>query len=195
MKFGSLGKGKSVRRKTFALAACVAASALTIGTLAAFSSSAFAASPNAATNGTSHCDPSDPACGINPVRQGPLPPFVVVPANCPSFLSADVWTLDFVSGNAVSHGTSNKNGDWGGGTAEGQATLTTSDGVVQYAGHLVEWGGGGNNAAGQSVNGFTLTFNGSGIAGNLTIHADIHSTTNNSGTPTSGHRNVTVTCS
>jgi hypothetical protein len=180
-----------MKRATFALAACLAAGALTLGSLAIVSSPAVAA----ATNGTSHCDPSDPVCGINPVLHGPPPPFVVFIGSCPSFLSTDAWTLDFVSGNSVSHGTTNKNGDWGGGTGEGQAVLTTSDGTVQYAGHLTEWGGGGNNKAGQSEGGFTLTFHGSGIAGNLDIHVDSHSTTNNAGTPTSGHQTATVTCS
>ena len=197
MKLGSPRKGKSVRRKTFALAACLAAGALTIGTSATVLSatSAFASPSNGVTNGTTHCDPSDPLCGANPVLQGPPPPFVLIPSNCPSFLSTDAWSLDFVGGNAVSHGTTNKNGDWGGFTATGQAVLTTSDGTVQYAGHLTEWGGGGNNKAAQTEGGFTLTFNGTGIAGNLTIHVDSHSTTNNGGTPTSGHNSATVTCS
>jgi len=122
---------------------------------------------------------------------------MTIPANCPSFLSTDSWSLDFVSGNAVSHGTSNKNGDWGGGTAEGQAVLTTSDGTARYAGHLTEWGGGGQNSPDgtkQTEGGFTLTFNGSGSAGSLSIHTDGHSTTNNSGTPTANHQNVTLTC-
>jgi hypothetical protein len=181
-----------VRRKTFILG-CITAAALIAGSLGAFTTTAFA--NNAATNGTGHCDPSTPACGLNPVRRGPLPPFATLVGDCPSFLTSDTWTLAFASGNSVNHGTSNKNGDWGGGTAEGQATLTTSDGTVQYAGHLTEWGGGGNNSAGQSENGFTLTFNGTGIAGSVTIHADIHATTNNSGTPTADQRNITVACS
>jgi hypothetical protein len=100
-----------------------------------------------------------------------------------------------VSGNSVAHGTSNKNGDWGGGTATGQAALTTSDNTVQYTGHLTEWGGGGNNKAGQTMGGFTLTFNGTGIAGSLYIHVTGHMTTNNAGTETVNFQNVTVTCS
>ena len=184
-----------MRLKIFTRAACLAAGALTVGSLALLSPSASASPSNGVTSGAMHCDPSDPLCGINPVITGPPPPFVTIPANCPSFLSVDTWTLDFVSGNAVGHGTTNKNGDWGGQTAEGQAVLTTSDGIVQYAGHLTEWGGGGNNSGGQSTGGFTLSFNGSGIAGNLTIHVSQGATTNNSGTPTGSHRNVTVTCS
>jgi hypothetical protein len=120
---------------------------------------------------------------------------VTIPANCPAFLSTDTWTLAFVSGTAVFHDTTNKNGDWGGFTATGQATLTTSDNTVQYAGHLTEWGGGGNNSGAQSEGGFTLTFNGSGIAGNLTIHVASHTTTNNGGTPTANVQNTSVTCS
>jgi hypothetical protein len=189
-----------LRGKTFA-AACLAAGAFTAGSFAVSSSSAFAKSSNGATNGTAHCDPSDPACGANPALTGPPPPFVTIPANCPSFLSTDSWNLNFVGGNSVNHGTSNKNGSWGGGTAEGQAELTTSDGTVQYAGHLQEWFGGGQNTRdgsdqiGQGEDGFTTNFNGSGIAGHLSIHVSGHSTFNNSGTPTANHMNVNVTCS
>jgi len=158
-------------------------------------SAAGAAPSNGVVNGTSHCDPGDPTCQVNPVLQGPPPPFVTIPSNCPAFLSTDTWTLDFESGNAVSHGTENKNGDWGGFTAEGPAILATSDNAVQYAGHLVEWGGGGNNSGGQTEGGFTLTFNGSGIAGSLSIRVTGHSTTNNAGTPTVNFQKVRVTCS
>jgi hypothetical protein len=153
-------------------------------------------------NGTTHCNPGDPACGQNPVLTGqPLPPGVTIPANCPAFLSTDAWTLNFVGGNSVSHGTLNKNGDWGGETAEGPAVLMSSDGTVQYSGHATEWGGGGQNSnpggdpTQQSEGGFTFHFIGSGPAGNIDIHAHQHSTTNNSGTPTSNVFDVTVTCS
>jgi len=164
-------------------------------TLAVLASGASASPSNGVINGTSHCNPSDPSCGANPVLTGPPPPFVILPANCPSFLSTDPWTLDFVSGTSVGHGTENKNGDWGGFTAQGLATLTTSDNVVQYTGHLTEWGGGGNNSGGQTEGGFTLTFNGSGSAGSLSIHVTGHSTTNNAGTPTNSFQKVNVTCS
>ena len=170
---------------------CLAVSTLAFGGLAWLAPSALA---GGATNGTTHCDPSAPDCNQNPVLSGPAPQSII-PSNCPTFLTTDSWALNFVSGNSVSHGTSNKNGDWGGGTAQGQAELTTSDGTVQYAGHLTEWGGGGNNAGGQTEGGFTLTFNGSGIAGNLSIHVDGHQSTNNSGTPTANHMHVNVTCS
>lgn len=158
-------------------------------------------------NGTTHCDPSappsfsNPACGQNPILTGPPPPFVTIPSNCPSFLSTDNWILAFTGGNSVSHGTINKNGDWGGGTAEGPAILTSSDGTTQYTGHVTEWFGGGQNSnpggapTQQSEGGFTLTFNGVGPAGSLSIHIDTHSTTNNAGTPTANTFNVTVTCS
>ncbi|GAC1542165.1 MAG: hypothetical protein NVS3B12_30050 [Acidimicrobiales bacterium] len=120
---------------------------------------------------------------------------MTVPSNCPAFLSTDNWTLAFINGNAVYHGTSNKNGDWGGFTASGQAALTTSDNTVQYFGHLTEWGGGGNKAGAQNEGGFTLTFNGSGIAGSVSIHVVAHTTTNNNGTQTVNFQNATVTCS
>jgi len=97
----------------------------------------------------------------------------------------------------------NKNGAWGGGTAEGQAELRTSDGTLQYAGHLQEWGGGGQNTpvppappqVGQTESGFTTNFHGSGTAGAVSIHVNEHSTTNNNGTPTSNQQSVSVTCS
>lgn len=167
------------------------------------------ASPNNGTtfNGTTHCDPTappdpnNPACGQNPALQGPPPPFVTIPSNCPTFLSTDQWVLNFVGGNSVAHGTLNKNGDWGGGTVTGPAALTTSDGTIQYSGHLTEWFGGGQNSnpgappTQQSEFGFTTNFNGSGLAGTLSIHVDGHMTTNNAGTTTANVRNVSVTCS
>lgn len=163
---------------------------LTAAALISPPTAAFAA----AQNGTGHCDLSDPSCGVNPLLTGPPPPFVNIPANCPSFMSNE-WSLDFVSGKAVFHETTNKNGDWGGFTGQGQAQLTTPDNTVQYAGHLTAWGGGGNNSGGQTEGGFTLDFNGSGIAGNLTIHIDSHQSTNNSGAPTANVTHVSVTCS
>lgn len=155
---------------------------------------ALAASGNAASHWTGHCDPSSTVCGSNPLLTGPPPPFVTIPANCPAFLSTDTWSLDFVGGSSVFHETTNANGDWGGFTAQGQADFTTHDGTVQYVGHATVWGGGGNNAASQTEGGFTLNFSGSGIAGNLSIHIDGHQTTNNSGTSTADVRNVSVTC-
>ena len=159
-----------------------------------------AAAGSVTQNGTTHCNPADALCGANPLLAGPPPSFVSIPANCPAFLSTDAWTLNFVDGNSVSHGTLNKNGDWGGFTAAGPAVLTSSDGTVEYVGHATEWGGGGQNSnpggppLNQSEGGFTLHFNGSGPAGTLSIHVDQHSTTNNSGTPTSNVMNVSVSC-
>lgn len=175
--------------------AALAVSALAFGAMTVLAPAASASSGT--TTNTGHCDPSTPICNANPVLQGPPPPFVTIPANCPAFLSTDTWTLAFVSGNAVFHETMNKNGHWGGFTATGQAVLTTSDTTVQYSGHLTEWGGGGNNSAAQTEGGFTLTLNGSGsgTAGNLTIHVTSHTTTNNSGTPTATVQNANVTCS
>jgi hypothetical protein len=160
--------------------------------LAAGVSAAYAG--GSTQNGTGHCNPSDPGCGANPLLTGPAPPFVTVVGNCPDFLFSDSWALNFVNGNAVFHGTENKNGDWGGFTAEGPAVMTSSDGTVQYTGHATEWGGGGNNSRGQSENGFTLNFNASGPAGTISIHANQHATTNNAGTPTSNTFSATVTC-
>jgi hypothetical protein len=161
---------------------------------------AFAGGGSSTINGTTHCNPSDPLCGVNPLLTGPPPPFVSIPSNCPAFLSSDNWSLNFVDGNSVSHGTLNKNGDWGGFTAEGPAVFTTSDGTAQYSGHATAWGGGGQNSnpggppTQQSENGFTLHFNGSGPAGTVSIHVNQHQTTNNSGTPTSNTTNVNVSC-
>ncbi len=144
-------------------------------------------------NQTIHCDASDPACQFNPIIVGPPP--VTVPANCPAFLSIDAWTLHFLTGNGIQHFTSNNNGGWGTGTAEGPAVLVTSTGTPEYTGRATVWFGGGNNAGGQTEGGFTLTFNGSGTAGTISIHADEHSTANNRGTPTSNVFNATITCS
>lgn len=174
-------------------AAVLAAGVLSLGGLALAVATASAGSST--INGTTHCDAADPLCGLNPILTGPPPPFVTIPGNCPAWLSTDSWSLNFVSGNSVSHGTENKNGDWGGGTAEGPAELTSSAGTVEYAGHATDWGGGGNNSGGQSEGGFTFTFHGSGPAGTLDIHVDQHSTTNNAGTPTSNVQNISVTCS
>jgi len=152
-------------------------------------------------NGTTHCNSADPLCGLNPLLTGPAPPFVTFVGNCPDFLSTDAWALNFTDGNSVSHGTLNKNGAWGGGTANGPAVLASSDGTVQYTGRATEWGGGGQNSnpdgppTNQSEGGFTFHFNGSGPAGTISIHLHEHSTTNNAGTPTSDVFGATVTCS
>ena len=104
---------------------------------------------------------------VGPIITGPAPQGLL-PANCPTFLSdqTDNWALNFVSGKAVAHGTTNKNGDWGGDTATGQAQLVDSNGVVQYSGQATEWGGGGQNTptgVQQSEGGFTAHFHGSDL--------------------------------
>lgn len=189
-------------KKPFVAATLLTVGAWAIGSCALVVPSAFATSST--FNGTTHCDPSAPpdpnnfACGQNPVFTGPPPSFVSIPSNCPSFLSKDNWTLDFAGGNSVAHFTANKNGFWAGGTSEGPGTLTSSDGTVEYAGHLTEWDGFGQNSpsgANQTEFGRTVTFNGSGPAGNLSLHLDVHQTFNNAGTPTSNVLNVTVSCS
>ena len=167
-------------------AALLAAGVLSLGGLALAVATASAGS-------ALHCNPSSSQCPVGSLITGPSP--VPLPGNCPSWLSTDTWSLDFTDGNAVLHESTNKNGDWGGVTAEGPAALTSFDGTVQYAGHATEWGGGGNNSGGQTEGGFTLTFHGSGIAGSLSIHVDGHSTTNNGGIQTNNFTNVAVSCS
>jgi hypothetical protein len=191
-------KGQTLKKARL-LATLGAAGALTVGGALATSAPAFAAS--ATHNGTTHCSPTDPSCGFTEALTGPPPPFVTVPSSCPAWFSTDNWAVIFTGGNAVNHGTINKNGDWGGGTAEGPAVLETSDGTVQYTGHATVWGGGGQNSnpggppTQQSVNGFTVHFNGSGPSGSITIHADVHSTTNNAGVLTANVFHAQVTCS
>ena len=187
-------------KKARLLASLGAAGALALGGLAISAAPAFAASST--MNGTTHCDLSDPTCASasGPILTGPPPPGVTLPANCPAFLSTDNWQLAFVAGNSVSHGTINKNGDWGGGTATGTATLVDGN-VVEYSGQATEWGGGGQNSnpggmpTQQSMNGFTVHFHGSGPAGSIDIHINQHMTTNNANVPTANQLNVNVTCS
>jgi hypothetical protein len=173
------------------LAVLGAAGAVTFGGLA-MGSPAFAAP---AQNVTAHCNAADPTCGFNPVLTGPAPPFVTVSPNCPAFISTDDWAVNFTDGNSINHFTTNTNGDWGTGTATGPAVFTTSDGTVQYTGQSTEWFGGGNNAAGQSYQSFTVHFNGRGPAGKIQIQAVTHMTTNNAGTPTANVVNANVRCS
>jgi hypothetical protein len=152
-------------------------------------------------NANLHCNSADPLCGVNPVVTGPAPPFVTFVGSCPDFLSTDTWALNYTDGNAHFHFTQNKNGDWGGGTSNGPAVLTSSDGTVQYTGQATQWFGDGQNSnpggppTNQSASGFTFHFNGSGPAGTISIQAHGHQTTNNAGTPTSNVNAGTVTCS
>ncbi len=148
-----------------------------------------------------HPNPAGHTIDVGPSPTG-------VPANCP-FTNEDASLL-VVDGHAVSHDTSNKNGDWGGLTLTGTAIfqeapysgfdtmgnpIDTGAPVPFYEGHLSYWEGGGNNAAAQTEGGFTLDFHGSGPAGSFDLHVNTHQTTNNSGTPTASVANVSVTCS
>jgi hypothetical protein len=106
--------------RTKALLRLATGIALVAGVMALSGSAAFASAVHL------------PATAANPALTGPSPPTVTIPSNCPAFVGSDAWVLNFVSGNAVSYGTSNKNGDWGGGNAEGIGLFQTSDGTVQY---------------------------------------------------------------
>jgi hypothetical protein len=128
---------------------------------------------------------------FNPVITGPAP--VPLPSNCP-FPNDANFSLNFVSGNAVLYGTANKNGDWFGANAEGIANFTEGN-TLLYTGQLHAWFGAGNNAKAQSESGFTLSFNGTGVGGTLTIHANTQLTTNASGVTTATVTNINVTCS
>lgn len=139
---------------------------------------------------------------------GPSP--LGLPANCP-FANGDASFVT-VGGNAVSHETSNKNGDWGGLTFEGTAIfqeapysgfddmgnpIDTGAPVQLYEGHLSYWNGGGNNSGGQTEGGATLDFHGTALAGTgtLDLHVNFHGTANNAGTPTANVQNVNIACS
>lgn len=168
---------------------------MTIGSLAAFVPSASAAAMH------------PPTVAGHTIELGPSPVGV---GNC-TFANNDSSFLT-VSGNAVSHETTNKNGDWGGITFEGTAIFQEApyDGIdssgnpidigppVQlYEGHLSYCNGGGNNAGGQSEGGFTVDFHGTALSGSgtLDIHANVHGTTNDSGKSTANVGNVSVACS
>jgi hypothetical protein len=151
----------------------------TVGLLAA---PAGATSP--VTNGTTH-----------PLALGQtfaLPPTADLPPSCAA-LGAGPDTLVWTGGSSVSHDTKNANGDWGGFTTEGPATLYASNGTtVVDQGHATEWGGGGTNSTltnnkNQGEGGLTLTFTGSTISFHLTFHM----TQNNAGTPTASVFDIT----
>lgn len=117
---------------------------------------------------------------------GPSP--VGIPDNCP-FSNSDANFL-FTSGNGVVHDSENKNGGWGGETAQGSA-IFYEDSTQITTGHLTIWGGGGGNARGQNEGGLTLTF----TSASVTIHVNFHQTTSATGTPTANAVNVQVACS
>lgn len=121
---------------------------------------------------------------------GPSP--TGLPSSC-WFPNGDA-NFQYLSGNVVQHDSANKNGDWGGETAEGTANFF--EGTTWIAqGHLTIWGGGGNNAQAQTEGGMTINFTGAGPGGSLRIHVNFHGTTNAAGTPTANVLNVGVDCS
>ena len=124
-----------------------------------------------------------------PFDLGPSPVGV---GSCP-FANGDA-NFVYLSGHSVQHGSSNKNGDWGGGTLEGTAQFYEGT-TPLYVGHLTIWQGGGNNSTGQSEGGLTINFTGTGAGGSLSIHANVHMTTNAAGTPTASVANISVSCS
>ena len=119
-----------------------------------------------------------------------------LPASCP--FPNDDANFVFLSGNGVQHESVNKNGDWGGMTAEGTAIFFENNGKTNtplYEGHLTLWGGGGNNSQLQNEGGQTLDFHGTGPGGSLSIHANFHTTVNAKGSMTSNVLNVNISCS
>lgn len=122
-----------------------------------------------------------------------------IPANCP--FTNENFGFQFLSGNAVEHEETNKNGDWGGDTIEGTAQfgVVGDDGSLTawYQGRLTTWEGGGNNAGGQTEFGETFTFHGSSVGGSgtLDVHFHIHATTNDAGVLTANILGGTITCS
>jgi hypothetical protein len=140
-----------------------------------------------------------PAADLGPFTTGGggLPssgPGVRISGNCPGFLFTDSPTIDFSSGKAVFYGpVSNLNTN--GGNVEGTATLTFASTTATYVGHLHLWFGQNINNQGQSYFGQTLTFQGSGTLGALTITASGGQTTAaNPAGNTSGWGHVNVTC-
>jgi hypothetical protein len=149
-----------------------------------------------------------PSPGGQVIDIGPSP--VGLPGNCP-FPNNDANFL-VTSGHAVAHDTSNNNGDWGGLTFTGTATLRetpysgfdsnnnpidTGAPVPLYSGHLTYWTGGGNNANGQNEGGATVNFSGTSLTGPamVTIHVNFHGTMSSSGMMAGNPQNVSVTCS
>ena len=131
------------------------------------------------------------------------------PPGCP--VQSGPNAIVSTGGNGVGHESTNKNGDWGGQTYEGAAVFefvpggfdTNGNPIGQvtplYSGHLTLWSGGGNNQAGQTEGGLTLTFQGTAIVGasapsaTIHIHLEGHTTTNNAGTTTANTMNISCT--
>ena len=155
---------------------------------AAAAAAALAATIGLGAGAASAAAQTGSAAGM-PFDLGPSP--VGLPGNC-LFANGDAnWV--FSSGTVVMHETTNKNGDWGGMTAEGTAQFYEGT-TPLYQGHLTVWFGGGNNAKGQSEGGFTVNFNGTGADGSLSLHANGHMTTNAAGTQTANPQNVSISC-
>jgi hypothetical protein len=133
-------------------------------------------------------DPTGHGMDLGPSPSG-------VPANCP-FSNGDA-SVTFTSGSGVKHETDNKNGGWGGLTAQGSGVFS-EDGTALYHGHLVVWFGGGGNTQGQQEFGTTINFTGTGLSNSaqtLSLHVSFggaipaHSTT-----PTANHLSVHMVC-
>jgi hypothetical protein len=148
----------------------------------------FGFSAPAALGSAAQIDPT--GHGID-VGQSP----VGVPGNCP-FGNGDA-SFTFTGGSGVSHESTNKNGDWGGLTAQGPGVFA-EDGTPLYAGHLVVWFGGGNNIQGQQEFGTTVNFTGTSLSDptqTVSIHVSFggaipaHSTT-----PAANHVSVNIVC-
>jgi hypothetical protein len=121
---------------------------------------------------------------------GPSP--VGLPANCP-FGNGD-GNFVYLDGNAVAHTVANANGDRGGDTSEGTAEFLIGSDPL-YQGHLVIHGGGNANAKAETMQGFTLDFQGSGSVGALSIHVTFHVTTDAQGVPAAHTQLVNIRCS
>lgn len=156
------------------------------GAIGLYAPHAFAAAQVQHFNGSVAGTPFD--LGASPVG---------LPSSCP-FDNGDA-NFVFLSGSGVFHDTTNNNGDWGGGTMQGQAQFY-EDSTPIAQGHLTVWEGGGNNspARGQNEGGLTATFTGTGSGISVTIHVNGHMTipaNSSTGEPTADVLNVTVTCS
>jgi hypothetical protein len=167
--------GRFIRSRNHAI---TRRSRITIALVGAFAAAFVAAAGAQATATTGS------AAGMT-FDLGPSP--VGLPSTC-QFANGDANFL-FLGGSTVFHESSNKNGDWGGQTAQGPATFF-EDSTAIATGHLTIWGGGGNNSQGQSAGGLTLNFTSSTVS----IHVNFHQTVNAKGVPTANPANVKVVC-
>jgi hypothetical protein len=140
-----------------------------------------------------------PAAGLK-IDVGSVPPpgkGVSVVGDCPGYLFTDDMAFKFTSGSAVGYGPASNPLTFGG-NAQGDAFLfdRTTASPTGYAGHLHVWFGVNVNPTGnlQNYNGETVSFNGSGPAGSITINASFGGGQSASGNPT-GWAHVKVTCS